>query len=173
MERSDTHRSARPFAALICRRSGLCPRCVCFAPWFPASLRRARELFVSPPRASYFLKRQKVTKGLAPPSGFSLREKYPRFFGVSGGERHGCRGSRDGPGMALRGVPLKLRFNEGIFRPKRKTGCPGQAFLVTSLAFERSNSPEGAKQKIRAHAEATQETKARGRHIADGVRSYE
>jgi hypothetical protein len=80
--------------------------------------------------------------------------RRPRRSGVSGVERHGCRESRDGPGMALRGVPLKLRFNEGIFRPKRKTGCPGQAFLVTSSAFGRSNSPEGAKHEARAHIEA-------------------
>ncbi|WP_253454152.1 hypothetical protein, partial [Pseudomonas nitroreducens] len=42
------------------------------------------------------------------------------------------------------------------FRPKRKTGCPGQAFLVTSSAFGRSDSPEGAKYDIRARTEAAQ-----------------
>jgi hypothetical protein len=44
----------------------------------------------------------------------------------------------------------------GNFSPKRKTGCPGQAFLVTSSAFGRSDSPEGAKYDIRARTEAAQ-----------------
>jgi hypothetical protein len=55
--------------------------------------------------------------------------------------------------MALRGVPLKLRFNEGIFRPKRKTGCPGQAFWLL-FGVWKSDSPEGAKPNTSAHAKA-------------------
>ncbi len=39
--------------------------------------------------------------------------------------------------------------------------------------FAKRDSPEGAKQEADAHDGATRETKARGRHIADGVRSYE
>lgn len=31
---------------------------------------------------------------------------------VEGVERHGCRESRDGPGMALRGVPLEWRWSK-------------------------------------------------------------
>jgi len=41
------------------RTSGLRPRCVRLAPWFPASLRRVRGLCVSPPRASYFFQTPK------------------------------------------------------------------------------------------------------------------
>ena len=44
-------------------------------------------------------------------------------------------------------VPLKLRFSEGIFRPKRKTGCPGQDFLVPFVAFDKRDSPEGRNKK--------------------------
>ncbi len=53
----------------------------------------------------------------------------------------------------------------GNFSPKRKTGCPGQAFLVTSSAFGRSDSPEGAKHRIRAHSEAAQELPTRSKSM--------
>jgi len=57
-----------------------------------------------------FGKRPKRNQKVSPlTSGFSLREKYPRFLGVSGGRR-------EGPSMASRGfrgihaaLPLKLR----------------------------------------------------------------
>ena len=66
----------------------------------------------------------------------------PRWIEVSGVERHGCRESHDGPGMARRGVPLKLRFNEGIFRPKRKTGWRGKCEGVIGLALGRVKPEE-------------------------------
>ncbi|WP_259753248.1 hypothetical protein [Pseudomonas sp. GCEP-101] len=73
--------------------------------------------------------------------------------------------------MALRGGPLKLRFNEGIFRPKRKTGCPGQAFWLF-FGVWKSNSPEGAKHEAYAQTEAAQKLPARSKSIADKVRAY-
>jgi hypothetical protein len=72
-------------------------------------------------------------------------------------------------------VPLKLRFNEGIFRLSEKPD--GGARLFGSFCeggyptFDKRNSPEGAKQNLSAHAEAAQECQAQS--IADKVRSYE
>jgi|JTFP01.1.fsa_nt_gb hypothetical protein len=45
-------------------------------------------------------------------------------------ERHGCPESRDGPGMALRGVPLEQRWSEASNEPeaKRGAGCRGKPF---------------------------------------------
>jgi hypothetical protein len=64
--------------------------------------------------------------------------------------------------MALRGVPLKLRFNEGIFRPKRKTGCPGQDFLVPFGRAAIRRLPKGtrreAKPNLDMHANAARKT---------------
>ncbi len=47
----------------------------------------------------------------------------------------------------------------------------GQAFLVTSSAFGRSNSPEGAKQNLSAHAEAALKHPTQ-KSLADRARSY-
>ncbi|MDH4558443.1 hypothetical protein E8F11_25275 [Pseudomonas sp. BN417] len=45
------------------------------------------------------------------------------------------------------------RSNDGARGPRRSRGrMQGRAFLVTSLAFERSDSPGRAKQKPEAHA---------------------
>ena len=78
--------------------------------------------------------------------------------------------------MALRGGPLKLRFNEGIFREakNRMSGArPFGSFWEGGYpTFAKRDSPEGAKHGINAHTEATQETSERGWHIADEVRSY-
>ncbi|MCY1447492.1 hypothetical protein D9M71_641180 [compost metagenome] len=58
-----------------------------------------------------------------------------------------------------RPVDACLRNNDGAREPRRSRGrMMGQAFLVTSLAFERSNSPEGAKQGNSGNTEAAAET---------------
>jgi len=58
--------------------------------------------------------------------------------------------------MGYRDVPSGRASVAGEFvRVARlhRARMSGQAFLVTSLAFERSDSPEGAKQKISADSE--------------------
>ncbi len=58
-----------------------------------------------------------------------------------------------GQGWPVKGdawfVPLKLRFNESIFRPKRKTGCPGQDLCALWGVCQR-RSPEVAKHRVHA-----------------------
>ena len=48
---------------------------------------------------------------------------------VEGVERHGCRESRDGPGMAHRGVPLEWRWSKRT-RSEAQSRMQGQALLV-------------------------------------------
>ncbi len=67
---------------------------------------------------------------------------------VEGVERHGCRESRDGPGMALRGVPLEWRWSERT-RSEAQGRMAGQAFLVTFVATDKSDPPSRAEQKFR------------------------
>ena len=62
---------------------------------------------------------------------------------VEGVERHGCRESRDGPGMALRGVPLERRWSERTLR-EAQGRMVGQAFLVTFVATDKSDPPSRA-----------------------------
>ncbi len=67
---------------------------------------------------------------------------------VEGVERHGCRESRGGPGMALRGVPLERRWSERT-RSEAQGRMAGQAFLVTFVATDKSDPPSRAEQKFR------------------------
>ncbi len=98
--------------------------------------------------------------------------RRPSGIGVSGVERHGCRESRDGPGMALRSGPLKLRWSEGTpAKPGPDAGArPFGSFW--GRAFAKRDSPEGEKQNLPAHAEATQNPPYENKNIADKVRSY-
>ena len=70
--------------------------------------------------------------------------RRPSAGGVEGVERYGCRESRDGPGMALRGVPLEWRWSERT-RSEAQGRMQGQAFLVTFSAFGKSDLPSRAK----------------------------
>ncbi len=74
------------------------------------------------------------------------------------------RWAKDGPSQRA----PETSVQRGNFSPKRKTGCPGRAFLVTSLAFERSDSPEGAKPNTSEHANAALNTNSK--HRGHGVR---
>ncbi|SIQ18206.1 hypothetical protein SAMN05878282_102574 [Aquipseudomonas alcaligenes] len=59
-----------------------------------------------------------------------------------GVERHGCRERRDGPGMALRDVPLEQRWNEGT--PPQAGPDVGCAFSLVTFSLRKqieSNSP--------------------------------
>ena len=62
---------------------------------------------------------------------------------MEGVERHGCRESRDGPGMALRSVPLEWRWSERT-RSEAQGRMQGQAFLVTFSATGKSDPPSRA-----------------------------
>ena len=75
---------------------------------------------------------------------------FRRVSGIAeeGVERHGCRESRDGPGMALRGVPLERRWSERT-RSEAQGRMAGQAFLVTFVATDKSDPPSRAEQKFR------------------------
>ncbi len=66
--------------------------------------------------------------------------------------------------MGYRDVPSGRASVAGEFvRVARlcRARMSGQAFLVTSLAFERSDSPEGAKQDGRANSELRRNTQAK------------
>ena len=66
--------------------------------------------------------------------------------------------------MGYRDVPSGWASVAGEFvRVARlcRARMSGQAFLVTSLAFERSDSPEGAKQDGRANSERRRNTQAK------------
>ena len=63
---------------------------------------------------------------------------------VEGVERHGCRESRDGPGMALRGVPPERRWSERT-RSEAQGRMQGQDLLVTFVATDKSDPPSRAK----------------------------
>ena len=67
---------------------------------------------------------------------------------VEGVERHGCRESRDGPGTALRGVPLEWRWSERT-RSEAQGRMQGQALLVPFGATAKRNPPSRAEQKAR------------------------
>ncbi len=60
-------------------------------------------------------------------------------------------------------------MERGNFSPKRKTGCRGRPF--GSFWGPKTDSPEGAKQKVSSHTEAAQ--KHPNESVADKVRSYE
>ncbi|MBB4861939.1 hypothetical protein HNP46_000776 [Pseudomonas nitritireducens] len=77
--------------------------------------------------------------------------------------RERCR-ARDGPSARAPETP----FQRGNFSPKRKTGCRGKTFAY--FGSLQSRSPEGAKHRLRARTEATQNTQPKS--IADKVRSY-
>ena len=62
---------------------------------------------------------------------------------VEGVERHGCRESRDGPGMALRGVPLEWRWSERT-RSEAQGRMQGQDLLVPFGATAKRNPPSRA-----------------------------
>ncbi len=64
---------------------------------------------------------------------------------VEGVERHGCRERRDGPRMALRGVPLERRWSERT-RSEAQGRMQGQAFLVTFSVTGKSDPPSRAEQ---------------------------
>ena len=69
--------------------------------------------------------------------------RRPSAGGVEGVERHGCRESRDGPGMALRGGPLKRRRSEGT--PAQPGPDAGASVFGYFSAFGKSDSPSRAK----------------------------
>jgi len=62
---------------------------------------------------------------------------------VEGVERHGCRESRDGPGMALCGVPLEWRWSERT-RSEAQGRMQGQDLLVPFGATAKRNPPSRA-----------------------------
>ena len=65
--------------------------------------------------------------------------RRPSVIAVDGVERHGCRESCDGPGMALRSVPLERRWSEGTLRAAkgRMSGWP--SFWLLFLGHTRKS----------------------------------
>ncbi len=83
---------------------------------------------------------------------------------VEGVERHGCRESRDGPGMALRGVPLEWRWSERT-RSEAQGRMEGQALLVPFGATAKRDPPSGAEQMpeaTRKRSEQVEVTRGKG-----------
>ncbi len=74
--------------------------------------------------------------------------RRPSGIGVSGVERHGCRESVVGPGMARRRGPLKLRWSEGIFRLSEKPDAGARPF--GSFWAPKGTRPRG-RNKISQH----------------------
>ncbi len=94
--------------------------------------------------------------------------RRPSGIGVSGVERHGCRESRDGPGMALRGGPLKLRWSEGS--PAKRDPDDGARPLPTLGRLPKWVARGGETKSPRTRRSGAEHpTKS----IADRVRSYE
>jgi len=77
--------------------------------------------------------------------------RRPKVIGVSGGERHGCRGSRDWPWMALRGGPLKLRGTEGTFREAKSRMSGARPFGSFWGVCQKGLARGGETQSPRAH----------------------
>ena len=81
--------------------------------------------------------------------------RRPSVIAVDGVERHGCRESCDGPGMALRSVPLEWRWSEGTLRVAkgRMPGWP--SFWLLFLGHTRkSDAPCKAQPVVPAEESA-------------------
>ncbi len=120
------------------------------------------------PVAAGFASKLAPTKSKSTPAlalAFGLPEKHPRTperpfrrpseTGAQEVMRHGCRESPAG----YRDVPSGRASVAGEFvRVARlhRARMLGQAFLVPFVAFDKRDSPEGAKQKTSEHAEAAQ-----------------
>ena len=84
--------------------------------------------------------------------------RRPSVVAVEGVERHGCRESCDGPGMALRSVPLERRWSEGTLRAAkgRMQGSPS-LWLLSLGETRESDAPceaqpvGGAKESAAPH----------------------
>jgi hypothetical protein len=90
--------------------------------------------------------------------------RRPSAVAVEGVERHGCRESCDGPGMALRSVPPERRWSEGTLRAA-KGRMPGSPSLwLLSLGETRESDapckaqPVGGAEESAAPHRSTQAT---------------
>ena len=66
---------------------------------------------------------------------------------VEGVERHGCRESRDGQGMALRGVPLKRRWSERT-RSEAQGRMQGKTFWLLLWRLTKVTRPAGRNHSV-------------------------
>jgi len=77
--------------------------------------------------------------------------RRPNGIIAEGVERHGCRERRDGPGMALRGVPLERWWSEGT-PPQAGPDVGGKRFWLLFPRLEKVTRPAGRNHCISQHA---------------------
>ncbi len=87
--------------------------------------------------------------------------RRPSAVAVEGVERHGCRESCDGPGMALRSVPPERRWSEGTLRAAKGRMLGSPSLWLLSLGETReSDAPCKAQPVVPAEESAAPDNTA-------------